>query len=84
MGGKIKVAGRISACMANTIWTTEEFSCPSCGMNYTATREEYPDRRSGDFSCRICSAEVHTWSGHHHFFNWQAVRSNVPVFGKKK
>jgi predicted RNA-binding Zn-ribbon protein involved in translation (DUF1610 family) len=68
--------------MANTIWTTEEFTCPSCGMNYTATREEHRDKRSGSFSCRICNAEVHGWSGYHNFFNWEAVRSKVPVFGK--
>jgi len=53
-------------------------------MNYTATREEHPDKRSGSFNCRICNAEVHAWSGHHHFFNWEAVKSRTPVFGKKK
>jgi hypothetical protein len=84
MGGKINRGGRISGAMANTIWTTEEFTCESCGMNYTATREEHPDRRSGSFNCRICNAEVHSWSGRHHFFNWEPVRSKVPVFGKKK
>ena len=81
---KLREAAAIYRVMANTIWTTEEFICESCGMNYTATREDHPDKRSGSFNCRICSAEVPAWSGRHHFFNWQAVRSKVPVFGKKK
>lgn len=84
MGWKIKMVGRIWSAMANSIWTTEEFTCPSCGMNYTATREEHPDKRSGEFNCRICNAEVHTWSGYHNFFNWEAVKTKTPVFGKKK
>jgi hypothetical protein len=70
--------------MANSIWTTEEFTCPSCGMNYSATREEHQDRRSGSFNCRVCDTEVHAWSGYHEFFNWEGIRSKMPVFGKKK
>jgi predicted RNA-binding Zn-ribbon protein involved in translation (DUF1610 family) len=70
--------------MANSIWTTEQFTCPSCGMNYTATREEHQEKRSGSFECRVCNTEVHTWSGFHDFFNWKAVNTTSPVFGKKK
>jgi ribosomal protein L37AE/L43A len=70
--------------MANSIWTTEEFNCPSCGMTYNATREEHQDRRSGIFKCRVCDADVHTWYGNHDFFHWQAIKMRAPVFGKKK
>jgi peptide subunit release factor 1 (eRF1) len=70
--------------MANSIWTTEEFSCPSCGMNYAVTKEEQEDKRSGSFNCRVCETEVHTWSGRYDFFNWEGLRSKVPAFGKKR
>ena len=69
--------------MANSIWTIEVFSCPSCGMNYTATREEYAGKHSGHFKCSVCQSLVHTWSGNHHFFGWEAVKSEPPVFGRR-
>lgn len=69
--------------MAKSIWTTEEFTCPSCGMNYSATKEEHSEKRSGSFSCSICESEVHTWSGYHSFFGWRAVETRSPVFGKR-
>ena len=70
--------------MANSIWTTEQFTCPSCGMNYTATREERQDKRSGSFNCNVCDTEVHTWSGYNDFFDWEAIKTKSPVFGKKR
>ncbi len=70
--------------MANSIWTTEEFTCSGCGIDYTATKEEYPDKCSGSFKCIVCHAEVYTWSGHHSFFSWKAIKTRSPVFGKKK
>jgi predicted SprT family Zn-dependent metalloprotease len=70
--------------MAKSIWTTEEFACPNCGMDYQATREEHQDRRSGSFKCRVCDTDVYAWSGHHDYFNWQAIKSRSPIFGKKK
>ena len=70
--------------MANSIWTTEQFSCPSCGMNYAATKEEHQDERSGSFNCGVCGTEVHAWSGSYEFFNWEGIRSKVPAFGKKR
>jgi len=70
--------------MANSIWTTEQFTCASCGMNYNATREEHQDRRSGTFRCWVCDSDVHTWSGNHDFFNWAAIKMRSPVFGKKR
>ena len=70
--------------MANTLWTSEEFTCINCGMTYNATREEHYDRRSGSFKCRVCDTEVHAWSGNHDFFNWETVRTKTPVFGKKR
>jgi transposase-like protein len=70
--------------MANSIWTTEDFSCPSCGMSYVATKEEHDGRRSGSFSCSVCGTEVHAWSGYYEYFNWEGIRSRVPAFGKKK
>jgi hypothetical protein len=69
--------------MANSIWTIEEFSCPSCGMSYTATREEYAGKHSGHFKCSVCQSLVHAWSGNHHFFGWEAVKSKPPVFGRR-
>ena len=70
--------------MANSIWTHEQFTCSSCGMNYTATREEIQANRSGSFSCIVCGAEVHSWSGRHDFFDWTAKRMASPVFGRKR
>jgi hypothetical protein len=70
--------------MANSIWTTEEFSCPSCGMNYSATKEKHTDKHSGSFKCSVCNAEVHAWSGPHHFFGWQKIKTATPTrFGKR-
>jgi len=75
-------SGLIICRMANSIWTIEEFTCPSCGMSYTATKEVHSDKHSGSFKCSSCNAEVHTWSGHHNFFRWEAVKARSPVFGK--
>ena len=69
--------------MANSIWTIEEFSCPSCGMNYTATREEHSAKHSGQFKCSVCQSVVHSWSDKHHFFGWEAVKTKPPVFGRR-
>jgi hypothetical protein len=69
--------------MAKSIWTTEEFACPGCGMNYTATKEEHSDKHPGSFKCGVCNAEVHTWSGYHNFFGWEAIKKRSPVFGKR-
>jgi hypothetical protein len=69
--------------MANSIWTIEEFTCPGCGMNYTATREEHAEPHAGSFKCSICSSVVHSWSGKHHFFGWQAVKTKPAVFGRR-
>lgn len=65
--------------MANSIWTIEEFTCAGCSMNYTATREEHAEAHSGSFKCSICSGVVHSWSGKHHFFGWQAVKTKPRV-----
>jgi hypothetical protein len=64
-------------------WTTELFPCPDCGMSYTATKEQHPDKHSGSFECIVCKAEVHTWSGLYEFFDWKAINTRSPVFGKK-
>jgi predicted RNA-binding Zn-ribbon protein involved in translation (DUF1610 family) len=69
--------------MANSIWTIEQFTCPGCGMNYTATKEEHPDKHSGRFKCASCNAEVHAWSGYCSFFDWAAAKTRSPVFGKR-
>ena len=71
--------------MASGIWTTEHFTCPNCGLDYAATKEQNSERRSGSFKCKVCKAEVHAWSGLYDFFDWKAanVRS-APAFGKKK
>ncbi len=70
--------------MANSIWTLEQFACPSCGMNYTATREEVQTKHSGSFACVVCDAEVHRWSGCQDYFDWTAKRMATPVFGRKR
>jgi hypothetical protein len=70
--------------MASGIWTTEHFTCPGCGMDYDATREQHSDKHSGSFECRICKAEVHAWSGLYDFFDWKAKPVKSPVFGKKR
>ncbi|MEZ2143570.1 hypothetical protein AAE026_14995 [Bradyrhizobium sp. DN5] len=69
--------------MANSIWTIEEFTCAGCSMSYTATREEHAEAHSGSFKCSICSSVVHSWSGKHHFFGWEAVKTKPPVFGRR-
>lgn len=75
---------RYSATMANSIWTLEQFTCPGCGMNYTATKEELENKRSGSFACTVCDAEVHRWSGRTDFFDWTAQRVTAPTFGRKR
>jgi transcription elongation factor Elf1 len=69
--------------MANSIWTTEQFACPGCGADYTATKEEQPTKRAGSFNCSICGAEVHAWSGYHDFFDWKAAKARFATFSKK-
>ena len=78
-----KVTKNNFGAMANSIWTIEEFTCPGCSMNYTATREEHAEPHAGSFKCNICSGEVHSWSGKHHFFGWQAVKTKPAVFGRR-
>ena len=73
----------IIASMASGIWTTEYFSCPNCGLPYTATREHHPDKRSGSFSCEVCGSEVHAWAGPYDFFDWKVDQASSPVFGKR-
>jgi len=69
--------------MASTIWTTEYFSCPNCGLPYTATREQHATRHTGSFSCEVCGVKVHVWSGNYDFFDWQVDKPNSPMFGKR-
>jgi predicted RNA-binding Zn-ribbon protein involved in translation (DUF1610 family) len=78
-----RLAGHIAG-MASGIWTTEHFDCPNCGMPYTVTKEEHPDKHTGSFNCQICGVEVHAWSGDYDFFNWKTDKASPPVFGKKK
>jgi transcription elongation factor Elf1 len=70
--------------MTKSIWTIEQFACPGCGVDYSATREEHRDKRSGSYNCGICETEVHRWSGTHEYFNWQAARTKSRVFGRKR
>ena len=69
--------------MANSIWTTEEFTCPGCGMDYSATREQHQHKHSGKFECMVCQTEVHAWSGTHDYFGWKPIKKTSPVFGRK-
>jgi hypothetical protein len=71
--------------MASGIWTTEHFTCPNCGIDYTATKEQHSGAHAGSFKCEVCKAEVHAWSGDYDFFDWKATNvGSAPVFGKKK
>jgi len=71
--------------MTSGIWTTEYFTCPNCGIDYAATKEHHPTAHSGSFKCRVCKAEVHTWSDTYDLFDWKATNMTpLPVFGKKK
>ena len=70
--------------MANSLWTTEQFTCPGCGANYTATREEQHEKRSGNFKCSVCDTEIHAWAGYQDFFNWKIIRTKSPAFGRKR
>src|SRR3979490_53584 len=68
--------------MASGIWTTEYFNCPNCGLPYTATREQHPNKHSGSFSCEVCGSKVHAWSGNYDFFDWKVDQARSPMFGK--
>ena len=69
--------------MSGIIWTTERFSCPDCGLPYTATREDQLYKHSGSFSCEVCGANVHAWSGNYDFFGWKVDQPTSPAFGKR-
>jgi len=71
--------------MENSIWTIEHFSCPNCGLPYTATREHHPDpdKHSGSFKCEVCATKVHAWSGNYDFFDWKVDQVKSPMFGKR-
>ena len=70
--------------IAGSIWKTEEFTCPGCGVDYTATREEHHEKRTSSFKCSVCDTEVFAWSGYFDFFNWRVVKEKLPVFGRKR
>jgi predicted RNA-binding Zn-ribbon protein involved in translation (DUF1610 family) len=69
--------------MAIDIWMTEYFTCPNCGLPYTATREKHPNKHFGSFKCEVCETKVHAWSGNYDFFDWKVGQAKSPVFGKR-
>jgi predicted SprT family Zn-dependent metalloprotease len=69
--------------MTSDIWTIEYFSCPGCGLPYTATREHHPDKHYGRFSCEVCGVKIHAWSGNYDFFDWKVDQAKSPSFGKR-
>ena len=69
--------------MAGSIWTIEYFSCPSCGLPYTATREQHLYKHSGSFKCEVCATKVYAWSGNYDFFDWKVDKVKSPAFGKR-
>jgi predicted RNA-binding Zn-ribbon protein involved in translation (DUF1610 family) len=72
-----------NAGMASEIWTTEYFSCPSCGLPYVATREHHPYKHTGSFNCEVCATEICAWSGNYDFFDWKVDQVKSPAFGKR-
>ncbi|TMJ51967.1 MAG: hypothetical protein E6G85_13390 [Alphaproteobacteria bacterium] len=69
--------------MASATWTTEYFSCPNCGLPYTATREQHPNKHSDRFSCEVCRGIVHAWPGNYDFFDWKVDQAKSLIFGKR-
>jgi hypothetical protein len=69
--------------MAGSLFTTEYFSCPSCGLTYSATREQLPAKHSGSFACQVCEAKVHVWSGNFDLFEWKIDQPEAREFGKR-
>ena len=69
--------------MAGSIWTTEYFSCPNCGLPYTAIKEPHSTKQSGNFKCEVCGGKVHSWSGNYDFFDWRVGQADGPAFGKR-
>jgi hypothetical protein len=69
--------------MAGSIWTTEFFDCPHCGLSYSATKEQHSAKHSGSFACEVCAGEVHAWSGNFDFFGWKIDQPKAPAFGKR-
>ncbi|HEY3680007.1 MAG TPA: hypothetical protein VGL45_14915, partial [Bradyrhizobium sp.] len=61
--------------MGNSIRSIEFFTCLNCGMNYTATKERHHHSHSGRFECKVCSREVHAWSGLDEFYGWKVESS---------
>jgi predicted RNA-binding Zn-ribbon protein involved in translation (DUF1610 family) len=78
------VLGASHSCgMVGNIWTIEYFSCPNCGVPYTATREQHADKQSGNFRCEVCGSKVHTWAGNYDFFDWKVDQAKSPAFGRR-
>jgi hypothetical protein len=73
----------IIAGMASDIWMIEYFTCPNCGLPYTATREKHPNKHFGSFKCEVCETKVHVWSGNYDFFDWKVDQAASPAFGKR-
>jgi hypothetical protein len=69
--------------MAGSLFTVEYFSCPSCALPYSVTKEEHRTRHSGSFACEVCGTEIHAWSGNYDFFDWQVDKPEMPDFGKR-
>ncbi len=69
--------------MAGSLWTTEYFSCPNCGLPYAVTKEQHPTRHSGSFRCEVCGVKVHAWSGNYDFFDWRVDQPDASNFGKR-
>ena len=69
--------------MGNSIWSIEYFTCPNCGMDYTATKEQDQHKHSGRFECGVCMSEVHAWSGPYQFYGWKAENTVSPEFGRR-
>ena len=64
--------------MAGSLFTIEYFSCPSCALPYSATKEEQPTKAPGSFACEVCGSPVHAWSGNYDFFDWQVDKADLP------
>ena len=79
----MRTPAALGLCASLAIGCAHPAPAPPRAQPDTATKEDRDSKRSGEFICVVCDAEVHTWSGGVDFFDWTAVKARTPVFGKR-